>query len=274
MTNAGHIQSNGTDIHVDYNSTPFINDWNEDGKKDLLTGETGEYGGTDNVRVYINTGTDAAPVFGSYTAITCGGNPINLQRTCPVVYDLDRDGIKDLMTSEINGYVWFYHNSGTNAAPVFNTSERLSTQFAGYIVDGLAEGHITFNDWDQDGDLDLIFGEYGPSDGNIRVYLNLTFNPGVAEDQGQVITQNKLSISPNPTTNYALVKYTLIKSSSVKIEILSSDGRLVASPINQYQEQGVHQFIWNRQENVPNGVYFVRLITDDNKQVKRFTLLR
>ena len=273
MTNSGHIQSNGADIHVDYNSTPFINDWNEDGKKDLLTGQTGEYGGTDNVRVYINTGTDAAPVFGSYTAITCGGTPINLQRTCPVVYDLDRDGIKDLMTSEINGYVWFYHNSGTNSAPIFLTAQRLSTQ-GGYIVDGLAEGHITFNDWDQDGDLDLIFGEYGAYNGYIRVYKNLTFNPWVAEEQSQTITQNELSISPNPTNNYVLVRYTLNKSSSVKIEILSSDGRLVASPVNQYQEQGVHQFTWRNQNKLPNGVYFVQMTTDENKQVKRVALLR
>jgi hypothetical protein len=239
----------------------------------LLTGQTGEYGGTDNVRVYINTGTDAAPVFGSYTAITCAGVPINLQRTCPVVYDLDRDGLKDLLTSEINGYVWFYDNVGTNAAPVFLTAQRLGTQF-GYILDGLAEAHIHFNDWDQDGDLDLIFGEYGPSDGYIRVYLNLTFNPGVTEEQGQAMTQNKLSIKPNLINNFALVKYTLNKSSLVKIEILSSDGRLVASLVNQYQEQGVHQFIWNRRENVPNGVYFVRLITGDNKEVKRVTLLK
>jgi hypothetical protein len=239
----------------------------------LLTGQTGEYGGTNNVRVYINTGTDAAPIFGSYTAITCAGSPINLQRTCPVVYDLDRDGVKDLMTSEINGYVWFYHNSGTNSAPIFLTAQRLSTQ-GGYIVDGLAEGHITFNDWDQDGDLDLIFGEYGPYNGYIRVYLNLTFNPGVAEEQGQEMTRNELSVSPNPITNFALVKYTLNKNSLVKIEILSSDGRLLASPVNQYQEQGIHQFTWNVQDKLPNGVYFVRITTGETKQVKRITLLR
>jgi len=272
LTNSGHIQSNGADIHVDYNSTPFINDWNEDGKKDLLTGQTGEYGGINNVRVYINIGTDAVPVFGSYTAITCSGNPINLFRTCPVVYDLDRDGIKDLMTSEINGYVWFYHNSGTNAAPVFNTAQQLSCQ-SGYIVDGLAEGHITFNDWDQDGDLDLIFGEYGSYNGYIRVYLNLT-NPAVTEQNGQAITQEQMSINPNPIKNYASIKYTLNKSTSVKVEILSSDGRVIASPINQNQEAGNYQYIWNRSDKVSNGVYFVRMITNNSKQVKRITLLK
>ncbi len=177
-----------------------------------------------------------------------------------------------MLTSEINGYVWFYHNSGTNAAPVFNSSQQLSTQ-SGHIVDGLAEGHITFNDWDQDGDLDLIFGEYGSYNGNIRIYLNLT-NPGVAEEYIQSVAQDQISVSPNPITNYAMIKYTLNKSSMIKIDILSADGRLVASPVNQYQEQGIHQFTWRGQDNLSNGVYFVRLITDNNKQVKRVTLLR
>jgi len=259
------------DIHVDYNSTPFINDWNEDGKKDLLTGQTGEYGGTDNVRVYLNTATDSQPRFGSYTAITCADSPINLLRTTPVVYDLDRDGLKDLMTSEYYGYVYFYHNSGTNAAPVFLTAQRLSTQ-TGYIVDGLANAHISFNDWDQDGDLDLIFGEYGSYNGYIRVYLNLT-NPGVSENHIQMISQEQLSVSPNPIRNYATIKYTLNKRSSVRAEILSADGRLVSSPIDQCQEPGNYQYTWARPQNLPNGVYFVRLIVNENRQVKRVTLL-
>lgn len=176
------------------------------------------------------------------------------------------------MTSEINGYVWFYHNYGTNAAPAFNSGQQLSTQ-SGYILDGLAEAHIHFNDWDQDGDLDLIFGEYGPYNGYIRVYLNLT-NPGVTEERGPAMIQNDLAVSPNPINNYALIKYTLNKGASVKIEILSSDGRLIAMPVNRHQESGSYQFTWNRPDNLPNGVYFVRLVTGDNKQVERITVLR
>ncbi len=189
---------------------------------------------------------------------------------------MDRDGLKDLIVGEKNGYVYFYDNVGTNAAPVFNTVQRLSTQ-SDYIVDGLANPHIHFNDWDEDGDLDLVFGERGPYNGYIRVYLNLT-NSGVNEEHSQSITQHQLSINPNPMTNYALIQYTLNKSSLLKVEILSSDGRLVASPINQHQEKGEHQIIWNGNDdsrnNLPNGVYFVRFVTSENEQVKRVTLLK
>jgi hypothetical protein len=237
-----------------------------------LTGQTGEYGGTDNVRVYLNIGTDSAPVFGNYTAITCAGSPINLHRTCPVVYDLDRDGIKDLMTSEINGYVWFYHNSGTNAAPVFNTAQQLSTQ-SGYIVDGLAEGHITFNDWDEDGDLDLIFGEYGPYNGYIRVYLNLT-NPGVEEEHNGLISQHNLSVTPSLVTSQASVKYTLNKPGFVRVNVYSANGQLVASPINQYQTSGSKQFILNLSDAITPGVYFIKLETENHTEATRITLLK
>lgn len=237
-----------------------------------MTGQTGEYGGTDNVRVYINTGTDAMPTFGNYTAITCAGSPINLQRTCPVVYDLDRDGIKDLLTGELGGYVYFYHNSGTNAAPVFNTSQRLSTQ-TGFIVDGLAEPHIHFNDWDQDGDLDLIFGEYGPYNGYIRVYLNLT-NPGIEEILTIPNTKHTLTALPNPTSGSAMIKYTLIRESRVRINIYSTDGKLIASPINRYETSGEKQFNLNLANIVPPGIYFVKLETEFDTQTARVTVLK
>ncbi len=37
-------------------------DWNNDGKKDLVTGEREGY-----VRIYLNTGTDSSPSFSGFT---------------------------------------------------------------------------------------------------------------------------------------------------------------------------------------------------------------
>ncbi len=258
---------------VDYNSTPFINDWNEDGKKDLLTGQTGEYGGTNNVRVYLNIGEDSMPVFGSYTAITCGGAPINLQRACPVVYDLNRDGLKDLISGDINGYVYFYPNSGTNGAPVFAGNQRLTTQGGAYISDGLAEPHIHFNDWDEDGDLDLVFGEYGPYNGNIRVYLNLT-NPGIEENHNIIISNFNLSITPTIITNQASIDYTLAKPTTVKINVYSNNGCLIATPVNGYQESGQKHFLLNFDNALTPGIYFIQIQAGNYTETKRITLLK
>jgi hypothetical protein len=184
---------------------------------------------------------------------------------------LDRDGTKDLIVGELNGYVWFYDNAGTNAAPVFNSSQRLSTAY-GYIYDGLAEPHIHFNDWDEDGDLDLVFGEYGPSNGNIRLYENLS--AGILEEHNNPVINNSLIVTPNPSIDNTVIKYTLAKNSFVRVNVYSANGQLVASPINQYEVSGTRQFNLNLRNTVPPGVYFIQLETEYSKQTTRVTLLK
>ncbi len=54
---------------------PCVTDWNGDGKKDLIVGRFS--GGA--IEVFLNSGTDAAPVFGESMPMTAGGNPIKLK---------------------------------------------------------------------------------------------------------------------------------------------------------------------------------------------------
>ena len=53
---------------------PCATDWNGDGKKDLIVGRF--MGG--GVYLYINQGTDEAPVFGEPAPMEAGGKPIKL----------------------------------------------------------------------------------------------------------------------------------------------------------------------------------------------------
>ena len=54
---------------------PVVTDWNNDGKKDLLVGQFS--GGL--ITLYLNEGTDAAPVFGKGELLQAGGKDIHLQ---------------------------------------------------------------------------------------------------------------------------------------------------------------------------------------------------
>lgn len=55
---------------------PAVADWNGDGKKDLIVGHfTGNDG---NMKLFINTGTDAEPVFQREQALKADGKPIRL----------------------------------------------------------------------------------------------------------------------------------------------------------------------------------------------------
>lgn len=57
-----------------YTSVPCVVDWNEDGKKDLLVG-CFYYG---NVYLFINSGTDAVPVFTTGTKLEADGQEISV----------------------------------------------------------------------------------------------------------------------------------------------------------------------------------------------------
>ena len=158
LTNGGRIQSNGTDIVTSSNSWPFVVDWDEDGKKDLLVGQEGLYLSC-NVFVYLNQGTNAAPVFGDSTPVLRNGSPFPDWRCIPLALDLDNDDNKDLVLGEWYSSVRLYHNQGTNAAPVFTTFVDLVPPDPDSFLNGNPP-RVNFTDWDGDLDLDMLTCDY------------------------------------------------------------------------------------------------------------------
>ena len=172
LRNLGHITANGVAIDVGTLSIPVVHDWNEDGMKDLVVGNDPAY-----IRVYLNVGTNAAPVFNTYFQIP--SNPtISQIKNAPDIGDLNGDGLKDLAFGWWLGTVVYYPNSGTNANPVFAGDHELTA--VGTVIDPGGWTHLELNDWDEDGDLDLVYGEWN---GDIYIHYNLT-GEFVAEIQG------------------------------------------------------------------------------------------
>ncbi|HEY3320028.1 MAG TPA: hypothetical protein VGP72_06160 [Planctomycetota bacterium] len=69
------VEAGGKPIDMEIGHlVPVVVDWNGDGKKDLIVGRFS--GG--EIRLYLNQGTDAAPVFGDFTLMEAGGKPIKL----------------------------------------------------------------------------------------------------------------------------------------------------------------------------------------------------
>lgn len=68
------VYAGSSSLRVPYYSAPEVADWNSDGRKDLLVGTytNGE------IYVYINQGTDAAPVFGASQKVQSAGAPIQM----------------------------------------------------------------------------------------------------------------------------------------------------------------------------------------------------
>ena len=140
-------------------------DWNNDGKKDLIVGESYNSG---RVRLYLNTGSDSAPSFSGHTFIQLGGSDFQAgNRAMPFVVDWNNDGKKDFLCGADSGKIYYLQNVGTDAAPVFSGSA--------FIQDGGSDLNAVYcsapvaHDWDSDGKKDLIVGLYT---GSVRFYSN------------------------------------------------------------------------------------------------------
>ena len=151
-------------IGVGSRATTSTVDWNNDGKKDLVSG------GLDaKIHVFINEGTDAAPDFLSEMVLSDGGSDLMVPgtRSSPVILDLDGDGRKDLLSGNTDGQLLLYSNAGTDAAPIF--SDYVLVEADGTPID-LADwprSRPFVCDWTGDGYLDVLIGA---GDGNVHLF--------------------------------------------------------------------------------------------------------
>jgi len=152
FTGYQYLQVNGSDFDFGNYSSPYIFDWNNDGKKDVQVGE-------DNGRVYllINTGTNTNPTFSSATLIQAAGSTLDVGSTSsPVVADWTHDGKKDLLVGESTGRIYFYENIGTNSDPAFDGYVKLRSDGEELKVGSCP--HFEIYDWDNDGLRDILCG--------------------------------------------------------------------------------------------------------------------
>ena len=167
LRNDGHLQAGGVDIDVSQLAIPVINDWDEDGDKDLIVGND-----LANIKIFINVGTNSNPIL-SPSVLMQANPPISQIKNGPDIGDLNGDGLKDLAYGWWQGTVYYYPNSGTNAAPAFDEVHLLTalgdTIQPNFPTSGWT--HLELNDWDEDGDLDLVYGEWT---GQVNIYLNVT----------------------------------------------------------------------------------------------------
>jgi hypothetical protein len=134
-------------------------DMDGDGDLDILQGQY--YGVID---YFENTGTSTTPVFGAPLS-----NPFGLVNSMyvslPTAADMDNDGDVDLLVGEAYGSLTYFENTGTPTAPSF--AAPVQSPFgltATYLI-----AAPTCADIDNDGDMDVLVGEYY---GNLQFFEN------------------------------------------------------------------------------------------------------
>jgi TolB-like protein len=152
------LRAGGKEIKVRGPAVPYLVDWNEDGKVDLLVGNNGGY-----LHLFLNQGDgNLAPG----VMVKADGKDLDVGgRAAPVVADWNEDGKKDLILGNGSGEIFLYLNVGTNQQPAFGKPIKLN----GGKLDVGSNSSPEVVDWDGDGKKDLVIGN---SDGEIRVYLN------------------------------------------------------------------------------------------------------
>ena len=142
-------------------------DWNNDGIKDLISGDT-----NGSVWIFINTGTKEKPVLAEGVQVKAAGKIITqgshkLAGPYSKLHyaDWDGDGLSDLLIGQNNNIV-FYKNVGKKSEPKFNDPVELTnadgsfpSRSSPYVID-----------WDEDGKKDMVIGT---ENGNIFFYRNI-----------------------------------------------------------------------------------------------------
>ena len=150
----------------------------------------------------------------------------------------------DLLVGEYYGNMQYFKNSGTKTAPMFdapaaNPFGLSATKYYAFTA---------FADLDNDGDMDLLVGEYY---GAMQYFKNTS--PGVGLSETPAF---EMAMFPNPATTY----FDLSSSTEVsKVEITDATGRIVSQHLNPSNRISV--------ESLPAGAYLIKVYNRDEQVV-------
>ncbi|MFM7566293.1 MAG: T9SS type A sorting domain-containing protein [Flavobacteriales bacterium] len=149
---------NLSQLNLGFRIIPTFGDITGDGKPELLLGlEDG------SLRYYENQSTGSSPVFGQgqaqYAGVDVG------QFAAPQLFDLNNDGLLDLIVGEKTGKLLYFENSGTSSNPNF---QLVNAQLGGIDIevqtpDGFPQPHFFKHQ-------DTTYLMMGGFDGKIRFY--------------------------------------------------------------------------------------------------------
>lgn len=253
------VQANYFNIDVGTGATPQIIDLNKDGVLDIVSGEQ-----TGILKYYQNSGTATSPVFTSTPTIdTLGG--INLQTPSTssgfsVPFFYEENGQYNLWASCMLGDVYKYTNISGNLNGTFILTDTLVSQNQGYRYSYNLS--VSGGDIDSDGVMDMALGIYG---GGLHIYTSNGPN-SISKDK---TNDQELVLFPNPTANQLTLKIMKGKISlNERIEIYNNISQIVAKEKVRSHIQLLDV------SHLPEGVYFLRLFSDQKTIIKKFVICR
>lgn len=154
-----------------FGSWPTMVDWDSDGDLDMLIGSF-----EGNLFLRLNDGNRNCPEFqGSAIKVQVEGKPLHVNgHAAPVIADWDGDDRWDLVVGSSDGAVGWFRNTGTLKQPRFDRYRQLVSPASDskFLEQSIKHGEspklgtraqICVEDYNNDGMLDLILGDYSDS---------------------------------------------------------------------------------------------------------------
>lgn len=260
--------SQGDPIKCNYNSSPWLVDWNGNGKLDLLFAgyETeSTYGGF--LRVYPNTGDDPDSLVFSPDFIDYSGF-YNRWRTTAQTFDLNGDGRKDLILGYEMGEVYFAPNTGTNENPQFSSYDVLQCDagpinvYTNFSGGGRARPHVF--DYNSDGIPDLLVGC-----NNGWIYVFLGHAVGIEGEHGNHGAALSLTVLRSPARGFVPYEITLPEGMNAKLTVYDIAGR----PAREFFDISGGSGVMNLQ-GMPTGVYILTAECGVERASEKFAIVR
>jgi hypothetical protein len=124
-----------------------------------------------------------------------------------------------------------------------------------------------------------VFGGENSAGGVVKYIEEILVGPvNVVEGEG-IINEFQLHQNyPNPFNPETNISFTLKSGGNISIEIYNFLGEKVNEIFNGYSYSGTHTLKWNGTDSegkdVPTGIYFYRLSTNQNFVTKKMLLLK
>ncbi len=254
-----HAEGAFPGVIVTWSSAPAVCDWNDDGKMDFILGQQGTFPDKGTMFIWLNSGTNAEPKMGGGHALLDDANQwIDHFRCMPQVFDLDNDGMKEVIVGEADGKIYFHENVGSKNAPKIKQ---------GVAIPGLEveyDSKFSICDWNEDGHWDFVVGS-----GEKDLLLFLGNNGKVANNniQHDVIFNSSISyqISGNTLSLQMSDKNIVVDKAS----LLNCKGQVIEK-INTSSTTNFQSMRFNKPKTV--GIYFVNIITNKGTFNRKISL--
>ncbi|MBC8196498.1 MAG: multicopper oxidase domain-containing protein [Candidatus Marinimicrobia bacterium] len=209
-----------------------------------------------------------------------GTNPLTPEQL--VVADLDQDGIVNII--DIIQIVNIILDSKIELIePIANLQQNelsVSGSVGGIQFMGELLSSINGNDIVQTANgITLIYNMNGKLETELFELSENSTDFVVSSSMGKEVelqTVSQFAILdnyPNPFNPSTTISYQLNQSGQININIFDLNGKLIDELVNDYKEMGNYSINWNG-SNLANGVYIVKLHSNEFTEMKKITLLK